>query len=117
MLTGSTLPSASSEARKIISIPTRSWGLKAEVENYPMVNHFLSKRGEPPVVFENSGERKAYYKKHGLVDAVTPDAERPTMYTTDGDVDNYKDYDKFDEGAAQYVRVPDSWEDAPLGDK
>ena len=100
-----------SSAFKIISIPMRSWGLKVEVENYPMVNPFLSKRGEPPVVFENSSKRKEYYKQNGLVDAVTPEADRPTMYTSDSDVDNYKDFDKFNTtDEAQYVRVPDSWE-------
>ena len=101
-----------SEALKVISIPSRSWGLKSENENYPMVNPFLSKPGEPPVVFENPAERKTYYKRHGLVDSVTPEAEKRTMYTSDGDVDNYKDFDKFKDVAnqAQYVRVPDSWE-------
>ena len=100
-----------SEALKVISIPTRSWGIKAENENYPMVNPFLSKPGEPPVVFENSTERKTYYKRHGLIDAVTPESERPTMYTSDGDVENYADLDRFDTPTeAQYVRVPDSWE-------
>ena len=100
-----------SEALKVISIPTRSWGIKAENENYPMVNPFLSKPGEPPVIFENASERKTYYKRHGLIDAVTPEAERQTMYTDDGDVENYKDLDRFDTPTeAQYVRVPDSWE-------
>lgn len=103
------------EARKIISIPSRSWGIKAQVENYPMVNPWLSKRGEPPVVFENKGERDAYYKEHGLVDAVTPSAERPTMYTDDSDCANYKDFDKFEE-AGKFVRVPDTWEQTPLGE-
>ena len=103
-----------SEAYKVISIPTRSWGLKAENENYPMVNPFLSKPGQPPVVFENPSERKQYYKRHGLVDAVTPDCDKPTMYTNDADVENYKDFDKFDTPTeAQYVRVPDSWETNP----
>ena len=103
-----------SEALKVISIPTRSWGIKAENENYPMVNPFLSKPGEPPVVFENASERKTYYKRHGLIDAVTPEAERQTMYTDDGDVENYKDLDRFDTPTeAQYVREPDSWENNP----
>ena len=104
------------EALKVISIPTRAWGLKAENENYPMVNPFLSKPGEPPVVFENASERKAYYKRHGLIDAVTPEGDRPTMYTNDVDCDNYKDYDKFKDSTntvvenPNYVRVPDTWE-------
>ena len=101
-----------SSAFKIISIPQRSYALKVEVENYPMVNPFLSKRGEAPVVFQNSSERKAYYKRNGLVDAVTPEADKPTMYTNDGDVDNYKDFDKFKdvEEQAHYVRAQDNWE-------
>jgi hypothetical protein len=107
------------EAKKVMSIPSRSWGIKAEVENYPMVNHFLSKPGEPPVVFENATERKQYYKRHGLVDAVTPDAERPTMYTNDADCENYEKFDKFKdiEDRSQYVRVPDHWEDKPVGEE
>jgi len=105
------------KAGKIFSIPGRAWSLKAENENYPMVNPFLSKRGEPPVVFENPGERKRYYKEHGLVDAVTPEADRPTMYTSDADVDNYKDFDKFDQPECKYIGVPDSWEDKPLGEE
>ena len=107
------------EAKKVMSIPTRSWGLKAEVENYPMANHFLSKPGEPPVVFENATERKQYYKRHGLVDAVTPDADRATMYTSDGDCKTHEDFDKFNdiEDRAKYVRVPDQWEDTPVGEE
>jgi len=104
-----------SEAFKIISIPQRSYGLKFEVDNYPMVNPFLSKRGEPPVVFENKNERKAYYKKHGLVDAVTPESDKRTMYTSDGDVENYKDFDKYSdvEQQSRYVRAQDNWEKNP----
>ena len=102
-----------SESLKVFSIPTRSWALKAENENYTMVNHFLSKPGEPPVVFENAGERKRYYKKNGLVDIVTPDSDRDTMYTTDADWDAYKDDEKFNDlpvEPSKYVRVPDTWE-------
>jgi hypothetical protein len=108
-----------SEALKVISIPTRAWGLKAENENFPMVNPFLSKPGQPPVVFENATERKTYYKRNGLVDAVTPEADRPTMYTNDVSCDNYKDYDKFKDLTdpvvenPNYVRVPDTWENNP----
>ena len=105
----------SSEARKIFSIPSRAWGLKVENENYPMSNPWLSRRGEPPVVFESASERKKYYKANGLVDAVTPEAERQTMYSSDVDADNYKDFDKF-KPTGQYVGVPDSWEDKPLGE-
>lgn len=107
------------EAKKVMSIPSRSWGLKGQVENYPMVNHFLSKPGEPPVVFENASERKQYYKRHGLVDAVTPDSDRATMYTSDGDCKNHEDSDKFDSIMEQskYIRVPDQWEDKPLGEE
>ena len=102
-------------AHKIISIPTRSWGLKAENENYPMVNRFLSKPGEPPVVFQNASERKAYYKRNGLVDAVTPEADRPTMYTDDAECDNYKDFDKYKgiEEQSRFIRAQDNWEKRP----
>lgn len=105
------------DAKKVLSVPTRNWALKAEVDNYPMANPWLSKPGEPPVVFENATQRKNYYKEHGLVDAVTPESDRRTMYTDDGDSENYKDYSKFEDtaNAAQYIRVPDSWEDAPEG--
>tara|TARA_R110001583_G_scaffold11984_9_gene53437 strand:+ start:245 stop:493 length:249 start_codon:yes stop_codon:yes gene_type:complete len=80
-----------------------------------MVNPFLSKRGEPPVVFQNASERKAYYKRNGLVDAVTPEADKPTMYTNDGDVDNYKDFDKFKdvEEQSRFIRAQDNWEINP----
>ena len=107
------------EARKIMSIPLRSWSTKVDNEMYPMVNPFLSKRGEDPVVFQNASERKQYYKDNGLIDAVTPEADRPTMYTTDADCDNYKDFDKFKDltdplvEQAKYVRVPDTWENTP----
>jgi len=96
-------------ATKIMSIPQRAWGLKAQNEMYPMANPFLSKRGEPPVVFENASERKKYYSENGLVDAVTPEAEAPTMYTNDADCENYKDFDKFSQ-AAEFVDVPTEWE-------
>lgn len=98
------------QANKVLSIPSRSWSLKAENENYPMVNHFLSKPGEPPVVFENAKERKQYYKQHGLIDAVTPEADRPTMYTSDADVPHYDDLNNLPDTQAQCVRVPDTWE-------
>ena len=84
-----------------------------------MVNPFLSKRGEDPVVFQSASERKTYYKENGLMDAVTPEADRPTMYTTDADCDNYKDFDKFKDSTdplvenSKYVRVPDTWEKNP----
>ena len=86
---------------------------------YPMVNPFLSKRGEAPVVFQNSSARKRYYKDNGLIDAVTPEADRPTMYSTDVDCENYKDFDKFKDLTdpivedSKYVRVPDTWESTP----
>ena len=101
-----------SEAIKIISIPSRAWDLKVENEMYPMVNHFLSEPGKPPVVFENATERKTYYKQHGLIDAVTSDADRQTMYSSDGDVSHYDDLENVTT-EAQYVRVPDTWETDP----
>lgn len=108
-----------SKAQKIISVPQRSYALKVEVENYPMVNPFLSKRGEPPVVFQSASDRKKYYKENGLIDAVTPEADRPTMYTNDADCDNYKDFDKFKDLSdpfvenSKYVRPTDDWERNP----
>ena len=105
----------SCSAHKIISIPQRAYALKAENENYPMVNRFLSKPGEPPVVFQNASERKAYYKRNGLVDAVTPEADRPTMYTNDAECDNYKDFDKYKgiEEQSRFIRAQDNWEKRP----
>ena len=108
-----------SRAQKIMSIPLRSWSTKVDNEMYPMVNPFLSKRGEAPVVFQNSSARKRYYKDNGLIDAVTPEADRPTMYSTDVDCENYKDFDKFKDLTdpivedSKYVRVPDTWESTP----
>ena len=105
-----------SEAVKVLSVPSRAWGLKVENEMYPMVNPFLSKPGEPPVVFENAGERKSYYKANGLIDAVTPEADQQTMYKDDADCEAYKDFDKFKELTdpivenSKHVRVPDTWE-------
>tara|TARA_R100001594_G_scaffold148941_1_gene205391 strand:- start:35 stop:283 length:249 start_codon:yes stop_codon:yes gene_type:complete len=80
-----------------------------------MVNRFLSKPGEPPVVFQNASERKAYYKRNGLVDAVTPEADRPTMYTDDAECDNYKDFDKYKgiEEQSRFIRAQDNWEKRP----
>ena len=107
------------EARKVMSIPLRSWSTKVDNEMYPMVNPFLSKRGEDPVVFQSASDRKKYYKENGLIDAVTPEADRPTMYTNDADCDNYKDFEKFKDltdpfvEESKYVRVPDTWENTP----
>ena len=107
------------ESRKLISIPTRSWSTKVDNEMYPMVNPFLSERGQPPVVFKSASDRKTYYKNNGLIDAVTPEADRPTMYTSDVDCDNYKDFDKFKDLSdpfvenSKYVRATDEWEKNP----
>lgn len=80
-------------ARKIVSLPAVHTQARNETELYPMVNYHIGKKVRQkdgsvkrvPVVFKSQSEKKEYYKRHGLIDAVTPEAEKPTMYVTDAD--------------------------------
>lgn len=115
-----------SEAKKIMSLPQRSFQAKVVVEQYPMANFHLGRKVRDPktgkikripVVFENPGQRDAFYKANHLVDAITPEGEMPTMYHdgATGKQDELpppemrKEVDEM-VAKAKYETAPEEWE-------